>query len=267
MPNHSAMKYLNHLLLLVLLAWLLPACASTPSSQPQAPAAPQQLVVGVAANARPLIYKEGGELKGLEIDLAQAFARHLNMEPQFVELDWLALIPALEQGKIDIIMSGMSITRLRSVRIDFSNPYTRSGQMMLVRLADGQRYPRGYYDLKWRQAITVATVKGTTGEGFARRHLKRAMVRSYGQGELAVAALLAREVDVFISDAPMVAVYAAQHEGQLQPVYSLLTEEYLAWGIGKHNPTLQKLANGFLAQMEEDGRLQQLLGRWLPFYK
>jgi polar amino acid transport system substrate-binding protein len=55
---------------------------------------------------------------------------------RFLELSWEQLPEALLAGKIDIIMSGMSITAARQVRMDFARPYLRAGQVALVRRED-----------------------------------------------------------------------------------------------------------------------------------
>lgn len=258
--------FLARLGLIVFLLSLIGCLSSGAPPVHEEPGAVDQdvLVVGITPNARPLIFKEGGKIKGVEADLAREFAKFLNMKLRFVELAWEEEIPALLAGKIDIIMSGISITKLRSYRINFSEPYFRTGQMMLVRLADVTNYPRGYYDLKWKQGITVGDVAGTTSQEFVTRNVKRAKKRSFNNSDNAVAALLRGNIDVFVYDAPVVMMYGAAHEGQLAPVYTLLTEEYLAWGMGKESTNLQQLANTFLAQSRKNGHLEAILAKWLP---
>ena len=77
------------------------------------------LRVGVSTNSPPLIFKQNNKIVGLEADFAQVFAEHLGKTLRFVELEWDDQIAALLENRIDIIMSGMSITALREVRVAF----------------------------------------------------------------------------------------------------------------------------------------------------
>jgi ABC-type amino acid transport substrate-binding protein len=73
-------------------------------------AKPAVLRVGVAPDYPPIIFKLNGQMTGVEADLAKKLAQKINRSVQFVQLDWDELIPALMEEKIDIIMSGMTIT-------------------------------------------------------------------------------------------------------------------------------------------------------------
>jgi polar amino acid transport system substrate-binding protein len=120
---------------LVVLAWSLIGCAASQGQMSntgtkQAPAIapnPNVLRVGVSTNAPPLIFKQGSEIVGLEAELAKKFGDYLGKSVAFIELDWEDQIQALIANKTDIIMSGMSITKMRQVRIEFSRPYFRTG--------------------------------------------------------------------------------------------------------------------------------------------
>ena len=114
----------------------------------------------------PLIYKQGKQIVGLEADLARGLANYLGRPLQFVEVAWKDQIPFLQEGRIDIIMSGMSITKLRKIRIAFSDPYSRTGQMALVRREDIQRFAAGYFSIV--EPPGIGAVENTTGAGLVR---------------------------------------------------------------------------------------------------
>ncbi len=107
----------------------------------------ETLRVGISTNAPPLVYKAGGKLRGLEVDFARQLGKYLGRKVQFVELKWKKQIPALEKGRIDIIMSGMTITPKRQYRIAFAKPYMRSGQILLVRSNQSRKYSSGIYSI------------------------------------------------------------------------------------------------------------------------
>jgi polar amino acid transport system substrate-binding protein len=226
--------------------------------------------VGVSTNAPPLIYKEGKKIVGLEAELANEFADYLGRTVSFIELDWEDQIPALLENRTDIIMSGMSITKMRRMRIAFSKPYFRTGQMALIRKRDSGRYPHGYYSIfGWTVRIVIGVVKGTTGETFVKENLGRAKkIISYSTSKEAIPNLSDGKIDMIIHDAPIILMLAAENERQgLVPLPSLLSEEYLAWGLRKTEVELLKSANTFLEKMRKDGRLDSIINRWIPFSK
>ena len=82
----------------------------------------KDLRVGVAPDSPPLIYMDKGKLSGIEIAAAESLGKLMDRKIKYVEKPFNDLIPALESGEIDIIMSGMSITEERAKQVNFSKP-------------------------------------------------------------------------------------------------------------------------------------------------
>jgi polar amino acid transport system substrate-binding protein len=226
------------------------------------------LRVGISTTAPPFAYREGGRIVGLEPELAKDFARFLGKSIRFVELDWPDQIPGLLENRTDVIMSGMTITPRRRIRISFSTPYFRTGQMALVHKVDQNRYPRGYYGILGQSIKTkIGVVTGSTGEAFVRNNLGNAKeIASFETAEKAVTALLRNRVDMFIHDSPIILMLAAQNEASaLAPLNFLLTEEYIGWGFRKEDTALLDSANRFVEELKEDGRLDDVINRWIPY--
>ena len=220
------------------------------------------LRVGVTPDFAPIIMKEDGILRGLEVDFAVRLADELGRRLDFVELPWDRQVTALLNGEIDLIMSGMTATDLRRVRIDFCDPYMTSGQMALVRRRDAARF-------KTREDILyafdrVGVKKGTTADGFVQENCPQAQVVQYLVPNDAALAVRNRRLDVFIYDAPAIWWLASQYEADLAVVPILLTQEDIAWGIKPGNEPLKKKVNNILGQWKENGTLQILLDRWVP---
>jgi polar amino acid transport system substrate-binding protein len=247
------------------LVWL-GGCASIESQHnPAGMAAPGEnaIRVGVSTNAPPLIFKREGKIVGLEADFAKAFADYLGKPLRFVEMKWEDQIPALLNNRTDIIMSGMSITELRQVRIAFSNPYFRNGQMALIRNQDQDRFKQGYYAIA--KSKKIGTVKGTTGDFFVQKNFEEPKKLAFSTSKQGVAALKQRRIDVFIHDAPIILQLASENEASgLTPINTLLTEEYLAWGIRRGDAELLDSANAFIETLKTDDRLMQMVKRWIP---
>ena len=220
--------------------------------------------VGVSTNAPPLIFKQGQQIVGLEADFAREFANYIGKSLQFVELPWKDQIPALLENPIDIIMSGMTMTALRQVRVAFSTPYFRSGQMALIRNDDAIRFKAGFYSI--HRNMVIGAVKNTTGEFFVQRQFGNNTIISFPTSRNGVQALIQRDIDMLIHDAPVILYLASENESKsVSPLFSLLTEEYLAWAIRKEEEQLLKSANSFLKSLNQDGKLNPMISRWIPF--
>jgi polar amino acid transport system substrate-binding protein len=220
------------------------------------------LRVGVTPDFAPIIMKEDGILRGLEIDFAVRLADELGRPLDFVEIPWDRQIPALLGGKIDLIMSGMTATDLRRIRIDFCNPYMTSGQMALVRRRDASKFKTR--DDILRAFDRIGVKKGTTADGFVQENCPRSQIVQYLVPNDAALAVRNRRLDVFIYDAPAIWWLASQYESDLAIVPVLLTREDIAWGIRPGNVLFKQRVNAILGEWEKDGTLQRLLDRWVP---
>ncbi len=258
----ATQKILLFLLCNVILLGLF-ACAPT-QNRKIAPN-PSILRVGVSTNAPPLIYKNRNKIMGLEADFAKKLGKFTGKKVEFIELDWDSQIPALKNNKIDIIMSAMSITQPRQYRISFTNPYLRSGQILLVRLNEKARFSTGIFSLMNSNHV-IGTVKNTTGDLFITSTINGVEVKRFNNSANAVQALIDKRIDAFVYDAPMVCHYAAINENaKLTPILTLATEEYLAWGISKENPELLEQANAFIAELKDEQQLQQMVRNRIPY--
>src|SRR5512139_2858116 len=94
------------------------------------------LRVGISPDAPPLAFEEGGEMKGLEAEMARTYGEEARVPVEFVRREFPRLINALIAGEVDVIMSGMSVTPGRARTVSFTDPYLQSGQRVLVRAAD-----------------------------------------------------------------------------------------------------------------------------------
>lgn len=269
MPNNPSSR--RWLVLICFLAGLhlLVGCAAPGQHSVKSTASPPDvniLRVGVSANAQPLVYRQGNTIVGLEADFARELANYLGKSLQFIEFDWEDLIPALMANKIDIIMSGMTRTTLREVRISFCIPYFQSGQMALIRRADAARFSTGIFTLTTSSAIGV--IKNTYGEYFVDEQYSSVKKIAFSTSRPAVKALIDKRIDMFIYDGPMVLYLASANEiNGLTALFSPLTEETLAWAVRKDNKELLDSANNFLKTINDDGRYKKLIQHWIPTAK
>lgn len=223
---------------------------------------PAPLRVGITPVFPPMIFKEKGNVVGVEADFAKALGEALGRPVKFVELDWDDQIPALTEGRTDIIMSGMSMTRPRQFRVEFAKPYFTVGQMALVRRTDAGKYALGFPT--WPQGV-IGVKQSTTGDFLVQQEFPRAKRKYYDTGEKAAKALAKKQIDLFISDSPTVWWLEGLNEATgLVAVPILLSEEYLAWAVRKSDAALLEAANRTLEKLHQNGQGAQIIKRWIP---
>lgn len=256
---------------LLALTVLLAGCASSrPSQPPPPPAAPQapEIRVGITLDSPPFVMQEGQQISavGIEVDFAKRLSFDLKRPLRVIALTWNELIPALLNGQIDIIMSGMTITRLRSMRVAFSEPYMDSGLSVLIRNNLGDAYQTPAQALGG--SLRVGVTRGTTADAYVTQNYRGGQVFPYLSNSDGVADLVQSRIDAFVTDAPMVAWYASAHDGTLRPlIRPLLTQEQIGWGFRPQDDDLRAAANASLANWKADGFVERTIKRWIPLYK
>jgi polar amino acid transport system substrate-binding protein len=223
------------------------------------------LRVGLTPDYPPVVYIENKRVTGLEIEYARALAAELGKKLLVVPLKFADLIPALQRHDIDIIMSGLSITKLRSVRVAFTDPYLSVGQMVLVRSEDRVKY--GVPQMIIITNDRIGVVKGTTGDIFVRNNCANAEKIDYESVNNAVLDLQGGSIDMLIFDAPQIWMLAAENETNgLSMLPFQLTKEYLAWAVNKEDQRFLAEINNILEKWRKNGTMRNVSKRWLPFY-
>jgi polar amino acid transport system substrate-binding protein len=226
---------------------------------------PSILRVGVTPRSQPMIFKQGGQIVGIEADFAGKLGQALNREVIFIEVPWEKQIDYLEQNKTDIIMSNMTITAPRSIRVNFTTPYMQSGLTGLFRRDNAD--PSGLMGSTLRnQKKRIGFVKNTTGEFFCVQRFTQAKLTGYSKTQDAVTALKNNRIDMFVKDAPIIWWLSAVNESDLIAFPEVLNVESLAWGVGKHNMALLDQINPLITQWEKDGTTKKILQNWIPTF-
>lgn len=225
--------------------------------------AAEPLRVAVSPDYKPLAFKRDGQLVGIEIDNAQAVGNVLGRKVQFVEMEMEAFIPALEIGKVDVVMSGFSVTAERQTQVDYAESFMEIGQMVIVRTDDVVRFS---HPMALRQdGVRIGVEPGTTGEKYALEHFPRALLQNFRNPSDAFAALRGNATDAYIHDAPTSWGLATDKENQdLFSLYRPLTMENLAWAVRKGNAVMLGQLNAALDELRANGHLQAIQNSWIP---
>ncbi|MEX2607542.1 MAG: transporter substrate-binding domain-containing protein [Kiritimatiellia bacterium] len=245
--------------LFLLTICFLSACATVPTVEPD----PSVLRVGISPDSPPLIFKQGEQISGVEADFARKLAPALNRELTFLEIPREKQLEYLEENKIDIVMSGITITQAREFRVNFTKPYMVAGLTALFRRTDYA--PPGIMPSIIRhQNSKIGAVKNTTGAFYAERSYPNAKIILYSDLKSAVSALNSKHVNMVIHDAPLIWWSASRNETDLVAFQELLNHEQLAWAVSKNNRELLNDVNQILIEWKESGSGLDILQNWFP---
>jgi polar amino acid transport system substrate-binding protein len=202
-----------------------------------------------------------GEIVGFDVDMAKRMAKAMGVELELVSTAWDGIIPALITKKFDIIMSGMTLTQERNMKISFANPYIVIGQSVLVdkKLAGTVKSYKDLNDKKFK----VASKLGTTGEQATKRMIPNATYISFETEQEGVMDLLNGKVDAFVYDLPFNAIaFAEKGQGKVVLLDEPFTYEPLAWAVNRGNADFINWLDNFLVQAKNDGTYDKIYNKW-----
>jgi ABC-type amino acid transport substrate-binding protein len=235
------------------IAWLLAANSALAAG----------LKVGMSADFPPMAFLEQGQIVGIEADNAKAVGGVVGKELTLVSMPFDKLIPALQAGEIDVIMSALSVTPERSEQVLFTDAFMEVGQMAIIRTDQAGQFaqPRAIY----REGIRIGVEPGTTGANFVQSDMPDAQVKNFTDSSAAFAALRSGVIDAYIHDAPTSWELARSMQyNDLISLYKPLTHEKLAWAVRKDDERLAAMLNDALKTMKSNGTLRYILNRWIP---
>ncbi len=263
---------LLHLFLPILLVLSQLACQSSPAgSGGHASAAPMRLQrilasgelrVGLSGNQPPLnMTNKNGEIIGLEVDLMKALAQSMGLTTRFVVKPFADLIPAIENGEVDVVISGMTITPERNARVAFVGPYFISGKSVLTKSAKIASADSA--TLLNHADRRYAVLSGSTSEAFVEQVLPKAVSVPAKDYDAAVQMVLDDQVDAMIADFPICQLSILRHpEAGLSTLMTPFTIEPLGIALPADDPLLINLIENYLNTLENTGLLIQFKAKW-----
>lgn len=206
---------------------------------------------------------ENGRPVGVSVDLAYAIGERLHRPVEIVSLPFDGLIPALKTGKIDLILSSMTVTPERSQAIDFSVPYLRTGLCLLVGVKSGVT---SIADAN-RPGRRIVVKKGTTGHLYAAKHLDKASVAVLDKEGACVLEVVQGKADAFLYDQMSVFSHWRRNADSTRAVLAPFQTEAWAIGVRKGADDLRKKVDAILEDIRQEGGYDQLGDRWLAEQK
>ena len=221
-----------------------------------------ELVIGTSGKQPPMTaISKKGEIIGLDADIARAMAAAFELKIKFKILPFADLLPALEAGKVDMILSSMAITPMRNRKVVFVGPYLVSGKGILT-LSDRYAALQQATGLNAPE-VSVAALKDSTSQEYTETLMPKAKLISIDSYDQGIDLLLKRKVDVVVADYPFCALtaYRYQDKGLLAGKAPLSFEPL---GIAMPEDTLLvNWVQNFLVLLQGNGQLPEMQKKWL----
>ena len=222
-----------------------------------------EMVLGTTGRMPPLNFTtRDGRVVGMEIDIAQKMAAAMQVKLTIETMPFHKLLPALEDGKVDIVMSGVTITPERNQKFAFVGPYFISGKSILTKLKTIAVIDSPV-QLNSPQT-TLAALKDSTSQQYVERSAPKAKLIKTDNYDEAVDLILKGKVDALVADYPIcvVSVYRYPNQ-QLTTLTKPLTYEPIGIAVSPNDPQLVNWLSNFLTAMKGSGELKRLENRWL----
>lgn len=202
-----------------------------------------------------------GDFEGIDIEVAGAIAKKLGLELQVDDMDFDAALLAVQNGRSDIVMAGVTVNEERSAVMDFSDSYANGVQVVIV---PEDSEIASIDDLEGKQ---IGCQRGTTGYiycsdtpengGYGEDH-----VTAYETGAVAVQALVNGQVDAVVIDNEPAKAYVAANPGLKILDTEFAVEDY-AIALQKGNTGLLEAVNAAMDELKADGTFQTIVDKYI----
>ena len=233
--------------LLALTMVCLCACGGSGSSK--------KLVMATNAAFPPYEMVEDNNIVGIDPEIAKLIADDLGMELVIEDMAFDSIIAAVQTGKADIAMAGMTVTEDRKQNINFSVPYTEAAQVIVVKNDSTIASPD---DLA---GLTIGVQIGTTGDIYA-EDIENATIERYSKYFEAINALNQDKIDAVIVDREPGKVFVSENEN-LKMIDEEFTLEEYAIGVNKENTELLEKINASLEKLQAEGKIDEIINKYI----
>ncbi|WP_101758581.1 transporter substrate-binding domain-containing protein [Oceanicoccus sp. KOV_DT_Chl] len=221
-----------------------------------------ELRVGVSIFPPWVMRAKDGELIGSEIDMARRLAADMGLRPELGLYEWEQLIPALEKGDIDVIVSGMGIKPSRALRVNFSRPYGDAGIGLATHSEKTANFS-GLDDLK-RPSVNIGVMAETVSESVAKRMFSKASLKQYSSLKELEAALVKGDIHAMIAANPSPQFLALKHPGKIDvPLQKPLLSFKEGLAINKGDADFLNFLDAWVVSRSADGWITSTRHYWL----
>jgi polar amino acid transport system substrate-binding protein len=224
--------------------------------------AKKELVVGTAASMPPLnMTTKDGKVIGMEVDLAGIFAAAMEVKLTLKPMRFEELMAALDMGQVDMVLSGMTMTPQRNLKVAFAGPYFDSGKSILVKEANTSSVRNT--DAMNTPEKTLVALKGSTSQRFVEKLIPKAkllLAEDYAQ---AVAMVRDDKALAMVADAPicLVSVYRYPEAG-FATLDKPLSYEPIGVALPPNDPLLVNWVQNTISTLMKTGEMEMIMKQW-----
>lgn len=222
-----------------------------------------KLTIGVSPDFPPFDNMENGNYVGLDIDLAKGLADKLGLEVEYKNLQFDAIVPAVAAGgQVDLGISGITVEPDREKQVNFSDSYYIDDQCIVV-MKDNTSVTADDQSALNVAGVTIAVQSGTTGESYAKENFPNATTQPYGNATDCFAAMQAGQAQAVVTNKAVGKQMIADAYTDAQVVKEIATGEEYACAVSKDNDALLSAVNDAIKQLQDDGKLDALVKKYL----
>lgn len=220
------------------------------------------LVLATSADFPPYEYYEGGDIVGIDAEIAKALGEKLGYEVQIEDMNFDSIIPSIVSGKADIAMAGLTVTPERQESVDFSDSYATGVQVVIVKDDSAITSVDDLFTEGANHTIGVQTA--TTGDLYTTSDIEEkglGTVERYTKGADAVAALTTGKIDCVVIDNEPAKAFVEANEGLKILDTEYVTEDY-AIALAKGSELTESI-NTALQELKDDGTVQSIIDKYI----
>lgn len=208
---------------------------------------------------------KSGELIGFDVEMVQLLAKSLGVKAKFVFIAYDGIIPSLmmkngDKNPVDMIVSGMTITEKRAKKVQFSDPYFRTGQAFFVSNKSKMKI-KSYKDLN-QKGLIIATTTGVTAEFTSKKLFPKATLKLFKKEDLAAIEVLNARADVMVFDQPYIAAFSKKNAAYVKAFLKPFTDESLGIALRKKDKDLLKAVNAFIKKFKNSEKYKELYKKY-----
>ena len=232
------------------------------------------LKIGVSATREPFSFVDKeGRVTGHDGELARLIGAKLKRPVEFSNMKFMALIPALQSGKVELIVSGMTATAERRKSIDFTDPYFANSQVMLVRKAVVGELPFEKPEAAIKDAnklVSIADLKdkriglllGSVHDSYAAENYPKATLLQFKTPSDILLAVKSGKADVGMYTRETL-IEILRNDPELGLLGESIFSVPIGMGFNKDNSALREKFNEFLRQIVNNGVYSDMVERWM----
>jgi len=254
------------IVLVSLLFFAIAGCSTMISNSSSSPVTDRilssgEIRIGMSGNQPPFNMKNrAGKLIGMDVDLGIALARTMGVNANFVSMPFQDLLPALEKGEIDIVLSGMTMTSERNLKVAFAGPYFISGKAALTK---SPSLAAAAEPADINKKARMAVLAGSTSELFAERNLPDVELVTVAKYDEAIQMVLKDEVEAMIADYPVCILALYQNpDTELVATISTFSFEPIGVALSSDAHLLINVVQNYFKLLEGTGTLERLRLAW-----